>query len=129
MPAARLHVDGNIRPADPLGDFLFEMIGNLVGFLDRQVFADREMEVNQLLGSGPAGAEIVVAEQFVLVIFNQCLQLGLDFRGQLFVEDIAKTVWLAMQIGQVQDLPADEIAANYERYQHRYGTALASVAG
>jgi len=50
-------------------------------------------------------------------------------KAAVMVEDIAKTVWLAMQIGQVQDLPAEEIAANYERYQHRYGTALASVAG
>jgi hypothetical protein len=26
----------------------------------------------------------------------------------------------------VENLPADEVAANYERYQNRYGTARAS---
>lgn len=44
----------------------------------------------------------------------------------MMVEDVAKTVWLAMQIGQIEELPAEEIAANYERYQHRQGTFQAS---
>jgi L-ribulose-5-phosphate 4-epimerase len=47
-------------------------------------------------------------------------------KAAVMVEDIAKTVWLAMQIGQVEELPAEEIAANYERYQNRYGTFQAS---
>ena len=47
-------------------------------------------------------------------------------KSAVMVEDIAKTVWLAMQVGQVESLPAEEIAANYDRYQHRYGTAEAS---
>ena len=42
------------------------------------------------------------------------------------VEDVAKTVWLALQIGEIEELPAEEIAANFERYQNRYGTADAS---
>lgn len=47
-------------------------------------------------------------------------------KAAVMVEDVAKTVWLAMQIGQVERLPEEEIAANYDRYQHRYGTADAS---
>jgi L-ribulose-5-phosphate 4-epimerase len=47
-------------------------------------------------------------------------------KAAVMVEDIAKTVWLAMQLGQVEELPAEEIAANYERYQTRYGTFEAS---
>ncbi|MCP4168215.1 MAG: L-ribulose-5-phosphate 4-epimerase [Chloroflexi bacterium] len=50
-------------------------------------------------------------------------------KSAVMVEDIAKTVWLALQIGEPEVLPAEEIAANYERYQTRYGTAQASVAG
>ncbi len=42
------------------------------------------------------------------------------------VEDIAKTVWLALQIGAVESLPPEEIAANFERYSTRYGTMDAS---
>lgn len=48
-------------------------------------------------------------------------------KAAVMVEDIARTVWLAMQIGQVEELPAEEIAANYERYQNRYGTFQASA--
>ena len=50
-------------------------------------------------------------------------------KSAVMVEDIAKTVWLAMQIGEPELLPAEEIAANFERYQTRYGTAQASIAG
>lgn len=48
-------------------------------------------------------------------------------KAAVMVEDIAKTVWLAMQLGEVEELPAEEIAANYERYQTRYGTFDASL--
>ena len=47
-------------------------------------------------------------------------------KAAVMVEDVAKTVWLAMQIGEVETLPQEEIAANYDRYQNRYGTADAS---
>jgi L-ribulose-5-phosphate 4-epimerase len=47
-------------------------------------------------------------------------------KAAVMVEDIAKTVWLAMQVGQIEELPAEEIAANYDRYQNRYGTFSAS---
>jgi L-ribulose-5-phosphate 4-epimerase len=47
-------------------------------------------------------------------------------KAAVMVEDIAKTVWLALQIGEVEELPAAEIAANFDRYQNRYGTAEAS---
>jgi L-ribulose-5-phosphate 4-epimerase len=47
-------------------------------------------------------------------------------KAAVMIEDIAKTVWLAMQVGQIDELPAEEIAANYDRYQNRYGTFQAS---
>lgn len=48
-------------------------------------------------------------------------------KAAVMVEDIARTVWLAMQIGQVEALPPEEVAANFERYQNRYGTFGASA--
>jgi L-ribulose-5-phosphate 4-epimerase len=62
-------------------------------------------------------------------VFTIGTSVGKALKAAVMVEDVAKTVWLAMQIGQPEELPAEEIAANYDRYQHRYGTALASVAG
>ncbi len=47
-------------------------------------------------------------------------------KAAVMVEDIAKTVWLALQIGAVESLPPEEIAANFERYSTRYGTMDAS---
>ncbi len=47
-------------------------------------------------------------------------------KAAVMVEDVAKTVWLAMQVGEIETLPAEEIAANHDRYQNRYGTAEAS---
>jgi len=50
-------------------------------------------------------------------------------KAAVMVEDVARTVWLALQIGDVEELPAEEIAANYDRYQNRYGTFAASKIG
>lgn len=47
-------------------------------------------------------------------------------KAAVMVEDSAKTVWLAMQLGRVEELPAEEVAANFARYQTRYGTFDAS---
>jgi L-ribulose-5-phosphate 4-epimerase len=47
-------------------------------------------------------------------------------KAAVMVEDVAKTVWHALQIGQVEPLPEEEIRANHERYSTRYGTADAS---
>ena len=48
-------------------------------------------------------------------------------KAAVMVEDIAKTVWLALQIGQPEVLSDEEIFANYDRYQNRYGTFQASI--
>lgn len=48
-------------------------------------------------------------------------------QAAVMVEDIAHTVAVAMTIGQVRELPAEEIEANYDRYHNRYGTMAASL--
>ena len=48
-------------------------------------------------------------------------------KSAVMVEDVAKTVWLALQIGTPDRLSDEEIASNYERYHTRYGTANASI--
>ena len=37
------------------------------------------------------------------------------------VEDVARTVFLALQLGPVTPLPLDEIEKWHDRYRHRYG--------
>ena len=48
-------------------------------------------------------------------------------KAAIMVEDIAKTMYMAYQLGTPEPLPADEVAANFDRYQNRYGTADASI--
>ncbi len=48
-------------------------------------------------------------------------------KAAVMTEDVAKTVWLAYQIGTPEELPAEEVARNYDRYTNRYGTADASI--
>ena len=42
-------------------------------------------------------------------------------KAAVMVEDVAKTVWLALQIGTPQAIPPDEAEKWYDRYHNRYG--------
>lgn len=42
-------------------------------------------------------------------------------KAAVMTEDVAKTVWLAMQIGDPQPIPLDEAEKWYDRYHNRYG--------
>jgi L-ribulose-5-phosphate 4-epimerase len=77
-------------------------------------------EVLRSIGTSPA---ILMKNHGVFTI-GKSVQAAL--KAAVMVEDIARTVWLALQLGQPDELPAEEIAANYDRYQHRYGTKDAS---
>ena len=74
----------------------------------------------QHIGSSPA----ILMRQHGVFTIGATVQKAL--KAAVMVEDVARTVWLAMQIGQVEELPAEEISANFDRYQHRYGTFAAS---
>jgi L-ribulose-5-phosphate 4-epimerase len=42
-------------------------------------------------------------------------------KAAVMVEDIARTTWLALQLGQPDVIPSDLIEKLYDRYQHEYG--------
>jgi L-ribulose-5-phosphate 4-epimerase len=42
-------------------------------------------------------------------------------KAAVMVEDVAKTIHLAMQLGEVIPIPPEEAEKWYDRYQHRYG--------
>lgn len=44
-------------------------------------------------------------------------------KAAVMVEDVARTVWLAMQIGTPNPIPTEEAEKWYDRYQNRYGQA------
>ncbi|MHB0999335.1 MAG: L-ribulose-5-phosphate 4-epimerase [Armatimonadota bacterium] len=43
------------------------------------------------------------------------------FKAAVMVEDIAKTVHLALLLGQPEVIPPEEVARAYKRYQEKYG--------
>lgn len=73
-------------------------------------------EILRSIGNSPA----IIMKQHGVFTIGKTVQKAL--KAAVMVEDVARTVWLAMQIGQIEELPAEEVAANYDRYQHRYGT-------
>jgi L-ribulose-5-phosphate 4-epimerase len=42
-------------------------------------------------------------------------------KAAVMVEDVACTVWLALQIGQPDEIPEEDVAKLYYRYTHVYG--------
>ena len=42
-------------------------------------------------------------------------------KAAVMTEDVAKSVWLAMQIGQIEEIPAEDVAKLYDRYSNVYG--------
>jgi L-ribulose-5-phosphate 4-epimerase len=42
-------------------------------------------------------------------------------KAAVMVEDIARTVWLALQIGDPDEISPEDVAALHRRYQHVYG--------
>jgi L-ribulose-5-phosphate 4-epimerase len=42
-------------------------------------------------------------------------------KAAVMVEDAAKTVWLALQIGQPEEISPEDVARLHHRYTHVYG--------
>ncbi|MFL7807464.1 MAG: hypothetical protein AB8I80_02475, partial [Anaerolineae bacterium] len=42
-------------------------------------------------------------------------------KAAVMVEDIARTVWLAMQLGQPEEIPPDLVTKLHDRYTNVYG--------
>ena len=42
-------------------------------------------------------------------------------KAAVMVEDVARTVWLALQLGQPDEIPAEDVAKLHHRYTHVYG--------
>jgi L-ribulose-5-phosphate 4-epimerase len=42
-------------------------------------------------------------------------------KAAIMVEDVARTVWLALQLGQPEEIPAEAVAKLHQRYTNVYG--------
>jgi ribulose-5-phosphate 4-epimerase/fuculose-1-phosphate aldolase len=77
-------------------------------------------EVLRAIGDSPA----ILMKQHGVFTVGPTIDKALQ--AAVMVEDVARTVHAAMQLGTVAELAAEEIAANHDRYIHRYGTIHAS---
>lgn len=81
-----------------------------------------------LIGGEEIGQVVVQAigtSPSVLLKNHGVFAIGKDaeaaVKSAVMTEDVAATVWLAMQIGQPDEIPADLVARLNDRYQHVYG--------
>jgi L-ribulose-5-phosphate 4-epimerase len=72
-------------------------------------------QVVQHIGSSPA----VLLKQHGVFTVGATVEAAV--KAAVMVEDVARTVWLAMQIGQPQEIPAELVAKLHDRYTNVYG--------
>lgn len=77
-------------------------------------------EVIRSIGSSPA----ILMKQHGVFTIGATIEAAV--KAAVMVEDVARTVSIALSIGDISVLPAEEIHANHDRYTNRYGTAAAS---
>ena len=74
---------------------------------------------------GRAVVESIGSSPAVLLKNHGVFTLGKDaeaaVKAAIMVEDVARTAWLALQIGQPDEIAAEDIAKLHHRYKHVYG--------
>lgn len=71
--------------------------------------------VVESIGSSPA---ILLKNHGVFTIGKDA---GSAVKAAVMTEDVAATVWMALQIGQPDEIPGEDIAKLHDRYMHVYG--------
>lgn len=78
-------------------------------------------EICRSIGDSPA----ILMRQHGVFTVGATIEKAL--KAAVMVEDVAKTVWLASQLGELEELPEHEVRSNHDRYSTRYGTEAASL--
>lgn len=86
------------------------------------------------IGGDAIGAEVVAnigRSPAILLkqhgVFTIGATIDKALQAAVMVEDVARTVAIAETLGRVETLPDEEIEANFDRYNNRYGTTEASM--
>ena len=72
-------------------------------------------QVVATMGVGPA----VLLKQHGVFTFGKSVSMAV--KAAAMVESIAKTVFIARQLGEVHELPSDEVARGHKQYREQYG--------
>jgi len=76
-------------------------------------------EIGEQVVSHLASSRAVLLRQHGVFTVGDTVEAAV--KASVMVEDIARTVWLAMQIGQPQQIPPDLVARLHDRYTNVYG--------
>jgi L-ribulose-5-phosphate 4-epimerase len=71
--------------------------------------------VVESIGSSPA----VLLKNHGVFTIGQTAEAAV--KAAVMVEDVARTVWLALQLGQPDEIPPEDVAKLHHRYTHVYG--------
>ena len=71
--------------------------------------------VVESIGSSPA----VLLKNHGVFTIGQTVEAAV--KAAVMVEDVARTVWLALQLGQPDEIPPEDVAKLHHRYMHVYG--------
>jgi L-ribulose-5-phosphate 4-epimerase len=71
--------------------------------------------VVESIGSSPA----VLLKNHGVFTIGQTAEASV--KAAVMVEDVARTVWLALQLGQPDEIPPEDVAKLHHRYTHVYG--------
>jgi len=72
-------------------------------------------QVVEHIGSSPA----VLLKQHGVFTVGATAEAAV--KAAVMVEDVARTVWLALQLGQPEEIPPEDVAKLHYRYTHIYG--------
>jgi L-ribulose-5-phosphate 4-epimerase len=72
-------------------------------------------QVVEHIGSSPA----VLLKQHGVFTVGPTAEAAV--KTAVMVEDVAHTVWLALQLGQPEEIPPEDVAKLHDRYTHVYG--------
>ena len=103
----------------PAKIFMGDVGSSFIGFV---------LGVFALIGSEAIGklvVEHIGASPAVLLKQHGVFTIGATVeaavKAAVMVEDVARTVWLAMQMGQPEEIPAEDVAKLHDRYTNVYG--------
>ncbi len=57
-------------------------------------------------------------------VFTIGLNAEAAVKAAVMVEDVARTVWIALQLGTPDEIPAEDVAKLRRRYTHEYGQSV-----
>jgi L-ribulose-5-phosphate 4-epimerase len=76
-------------------------------------------EIGRLVVEGIGASSAILLNRHGVFTIGENAQSAV--KAAVMTEENAKTVWLALQIGQPEEIPAAEVKKLHDRYMHVYG--------